>query len=62
MKVRTLVSELLKFDQNKEVYIQQGEESDYMLAFSVKEKELLPDNYWDDDKDILKNAIVIEYY
>jgi len=58
MKVKELINLLKIFDPEKEVMIQQGEEYDYMVAHSVKEKELV-DMVDFDDNNI--TAVVIEY-
>ena len=57
MKVKEMIAELLKHDQDKQVMIQQGEEQDYMLAYTIKEKELADTNSVDD----MREVIVIEY-
>lgn len=64
MKVKDLIKELQKQDPEKEVMIQQGEEYDYMMAYSVKAMELcnMTDMYEDDNiKDETFEAVVIEY-
>lgn len=59
MKVKELIDLLQKQDPEKEVMIQQGEEYDYMVAYSVKEKELIDmDDVVDDG---IVTAVVIEY-
>lgn len=59
MKVKELIVELQKFDPEKEVMIQQGEEFDYMTVETVRAKELI---YWDKpDEDETDIYIVIEY-
>lgn len=59
MKVKELIQLLSKQDPEKKVMIQQGEEYDYMLAYSVKEKDLIDmDNIVDDS---IVTAVVIEY-
>ena len=58
MKVKDLIKKLEDFDPEKEVMIQQGEEFDYMIAYSVKEKTVIDMNDID-DKDV--NCVVIEY-
>jgi hypothetical protein len=59
MKVKDLIKELQKQDPEKEVMIQQGEEFDYMKAYTVKEIEL-----WDanapEEEDTM-NVVAIEY-
>lgn len=60
MKVKDLIEELLKQDPEKEVMIQQGEEHDYMKAYTVKGMEL-----WDvesPNEDDVIDVVVIEYY
>lgn len=59
MKVKDLITELQKHDPEKEVMIQQGEEYDYMVAYSVKEKDLVDMNDVIDDGIVA--AVVIEY-
>lgn len=59
MKVKDLINELLKHDQQKEVFIQQGEEYDYMKVYSIKEKQL--NNLDSIDEDEIINAVVIKY-
>ena len=59
MKVKELIEILSKQDPEKEVMIQQGEEYDYMVAYSVKEKDLVDmDDVVDDG---IVTAVVIEY-
>jgi hypothetical protein len=57
MKVKELIDLLSKQDPEKEVMIQQGEEYDYMVAYSVKEKDLV-DDMGDDN---IITAVIIEY-
>lgn len=59
MKVKELIELLSNKDPEKEVFIQQGEESDYMAVYSVKEKELIED-FTDNDYETIK-VVVIEY-
>jgi len=59
MKVKDLIKELQKQDPEKEVMIQQGEEADYMKAYTVKVKDLVDMNDIIDDGII--QAVVIEY-
>ena len=59
MKVKDLIKELQKQDPEKEVMIQQGEEFDYMNAYTVKETELFDANALEEDYTI--NVVVIEY-
>lgn len=59
MKVRDLIEELKKQDPEKEVMIQQGEEYDYMKAYTVKLAELWDMNSVQDDDTM--NVVVIEY-
>lgn len=66
MKVKELIEQLKKQDPEKDVMIQQGEEFDYMVAYTVKEKELLDVekfNAYDEDNDIhvTTKCVVIEY-
>ena len=59
MKVKDLIKELEKQDPEKEVMIQQGEEHDYMKAYTVKVSEL-----WDvnsPEEDDTMEVVVIEY-
>lgn len=58
MKVKELIELLCSQDPEKEVCIQQGEEYDYMIAYSVKEKELA--NLIDNNEETI-NVVVIEY-
>ena len=61
MKVKELIEKLKEQDPEKEVMIQQGEEYDYTLAYSVKEMELVD---MTDDSDLdepEKMYVVIEY-
>lgn len=44
MKVKELIDLLSKQDPEKEVMIQQGEEYDYMVAYTVKEATLCDAN------------------
>lgn len=60
MKVKDLIKDLQKQDPEKEVMIQQGEEFDYMKAYTVKEVEL-----WDEmapEEDDTMVVVVIDYY
>ena len=59
MKVKELIELLSKHDPEKKVMIQQGEEYDYMVAYSVKEKHLVDMDYVVDDG--IVTAVVIEY-
>ena len=59
MKVKELIEKLQKQDPEKEVMIQQGEEYDYTLAYSVKEMELV--DMTDDSDSPEKMYVVIEY-
>lgn len=59
MKVKELIELLINKDPEKEVFIQQGEEFDYMAVYSVKEKELIED-FTDNDYETIK-VVVIEY-
>ncbi len=56
MKVKELIELLEKQDPEKEVLIQQGEDHDYMLAYSVKERLI----DMDEAEEIIE-AVVIEY-
>lgn len=59
MKVKDLIKELEKQNQEKEVFIQQGEEYDYMSVYTVKEMDIINMNSIYEDEEI--NAIVIKY-
>lgn len=59
MKVKDLITELQKHDTEKEVMIQHGEEYEYMVAYSVKEKDLVDMNDVIDDGIVA--SVVIEY-
>lgn len=59
MKVKELIEKLKEQDPEKEVMIQQGEEYDYTLAYSVKEMELV--DMTDDSDEPEKMYVVIEY-
>jgi hypothetical protein len=66
MKVKELIKQLKQQDPEKEVMIQQGEEFDYMVAYTVKEKELLDTEEFysydsDDDEHNTALVVVIEY-
>ena len=59
MKVKELIEQLKMQDLEKEVMIQQGEEFDYMKAYTVKKIEV-----WDanaPEEDDTKEVVVIEY-
>ena len=59
MKVKEIINELKKFPPEMDVMIQQGEEYDYMIAYTVKKREL-----WDADavnEEDTITAVVIEY-
>ncbi len=59
MIVKELIEKLQKKDPNMIVMIEQGEEANYMIAFSVKEKEI---EVIDDElENEVINAVVIEY-
>ena len=60
MKVKELIAELQKQDPEKEVMIQQGEEFDYMKAYTVKVIELWDSNSPEEDDTL--DVVVIEYY
>ena len=59
MKVKELIAELQKQDPEKDVMIQQGEEFDYMKAYTVKEMELWKEN--EPEEDDTRDVVVIEY-
>lgn len=59
MKVKHLIKELQKQDPEKEVMIQQGEEFDYMKAYTVKEIELWDANASEEEDTM--NVVAIEY-
>lgn len=61
MKVSELIALLQEQDQDKEVYIQQGGEFDYNLAYSVNEIYLELDEDCEDDNSRLEPVIVIQY-
>jgi hypothetical protein len=61
MKVKELIELLQGQDPEKEVFIQQGEEVDYMVVYSVREKELINDDEWSNDDAEEIKAVVIEY-
>lgn len=58
MKVKDLIKRLEQQDPEKEVMIQQGEDYDYMLAYTVKEIELVDSDSISDDTNLF---VVIEY-
>jgi hypothetical protein len=59
MKVKDLILLLAQHPLEKEVFIQQGEEYDYMRAYSVKEKTLIDADSVDNNFET--DAVVIEY-
>jgi len=59
MKVKELIEMLQKQDPEKEIMIQQGEEFDYALAYSVREMELC--SMADDAESPEIMYVVIEY-
>ena len=59
MKVKELIELLKARDPEKEVMIQQGEEYDYMKAYTVKEIEIVDMD--DDADDDIINVVAIEY-
>jgi len=59
MKVKDLIKELQKQDPEKEVMIQQGEDYDYVIAYTVKEKELVDMDALEEDEEIA--VVAIEY-
>ena len=64
MKVKELIELLKKQDQDKDVYIQQGEEPDYMQAQNIRETQLINWEYEFDASganDDLIDVVVIEY-
>ena len=61
MKVKELIELLQRQDSEKDVFIQQGEEVDYMVVYSVRETELLDnDSIYEEETESIK-AVVIEY-
>lgn len=56
LTVRQLIEQLSKLNPDREVYIQQGGEMDYMAVYSVLEKELL-----DFEKDELEMVVALEF-
>lgn len=56
MTVKQLITELQKHNPEKEVYIQQGEEYEYMTVYTVREKAI-----FDVHEDNEINIVVIEY-
>lgn len=61
MKVSELIALLLEQDQDKEVYIQQGGEFEYNLAYSVNEIDLQLDEDCENDYSLLESVVVIQY-
>ena len=59
MKAKDLINELQKQDPEKEVMIQQGEEFDYMKAYTVKLVELWDANAPEEDDTMY--VVVIDY-
>ena len=59
MKTKELINLLKKQDPDKEVLIQQGEEWDYMKAYSVEELEIFDMDGIEEDEII--DAVVIKY-
>jgi hypothetical protein len=59
MKVKDLIKELRKHDPEKEVMIQQGEDFDYMAAYTVKDAVLVNANTSEEDDNI--DVVVIDY-
>ena len=59
MTVETLRNILGILPPNKEVLIQQGEAADYVVAYSVKELELVDVNKINEDEKI--NGVVIDF-
>ena len=58
MKTKELIELLKAQDPDKEIMIQQGEDYDYMKAYSVKEMELVDT---DSDEDDTISYVVINY-
>lgn len=56
LTVKDLIKKLKQIDPDKQVFIQQGGEEDYMAIYSVLEKELL-----DFETDTLEQAVVLEF-
>lgn len=56
MKVSELIELLKGYDPEKEVMIQQGEEFDYMVVYTVREKDVYDGDFEED-----KSVVVIEY-
>lgn len=56
LTVKDLIKKLKQIDPDKQVFIQQGGEEDYMAIYSVCEKELL-----DFETDTLEQAVVLEF-
>ena len=63
MTVHELIIKLLEHDLDKAVYIQQGEEQDYMTVYTVRECGILPDDWPESeiDDEIVVRAVVIDY-
>ena len=61
MKVKDLIKQLEKQDPEKEVFIQQGEEQDYMTVYTVRECEIIPEDFIHREIDEVVNAVVIDY-
>lgn len=58
MKVSELIELLKRYDPGKEVMIQQGEEFDYMVVYTVREKDVYDGDFEEDEP---KSVVVIEY-
>ncbi len=57
MKAKEIIEKLQALDPEMEVFIQQGEDYDYMKSYTVKIKEL-----FNEEEEAEETAIVIEYY
>jgi hypothetical protein len=61
MTVKELRRELDQYDDNLIVMIEQGETDWYMVAYCVREKEVILNDDMDEGEDIVETRIVIDY-
>jgi hypothetical protein len=61
MKVKELIEKLSQYDDSLEVMIEQGETDGYMVAYTVREKEVIISEDMDEGPDITEKRIVIDY-
>ena len=61
MTVKQLIDKLQECDPNLTVMIEQGETDGYMVAYNVREKEVITNDDMDEGDDIIETRVVIDY-